>query len=207
MTHRFLACAALSAATLLVISAQPAPKAASKKAWTAPIASDGHPDLQGVWTNATITRMARPAEFNGKLNLTDAEAKAYEAKDHDAAEEKPGKDGVTLGGAVFSGANAGYNVLFIDRGNELARVDGNEAQFADRRSSRWQGSSARSDRQELVAAADVVARAARGGGQYDSVKNRPVSERCLVGFGSTSGPPMLPVLYNNNYQIVQTPTP
>jgi hypothetical protein len=25
-----------------------------------------------------------------------------------------------------------------------------------------------------------------------------------VGFGSTSGPPMLPVLYNNNYQIVQT---
>jgi hypothetical protein len=43
-----------------------------------------------------------------------------------------------------------------------------------------------------------------GGGQYDTVKNRPVSERCLVGFGSTSGPPMLPVLYNNNYQIVQT---
>src|SRR5678816_1041063 len=29
-------------------------------------------------------------------------------------------------------------------------------------------------------------------------------ERCLVGFGSTSGPPMLPVMYNNNYQIVQT---
>ena len=28
---------------------------------------------------------------------------------------------------------------------------------------------------------------------------------CLLGFGSTSGPPMLPVLYNNNYQIVQTP--
>jgi hypothetical protein len=40
---------------------------------------------------------------------------------------------------------------------------------------------------------------------YDNVKNRPVSERCLVGFGSTSGPPMMPVLYNNNYQIVQTP--
>ena len=52
-----------------------------------------------------------------------------------------------------------------------------------------------------------------GGGQgeqfagmsYDSVKRRPLSERCLLGFGSTSGPPMLPVLYNNNYQIVQTP--
>src|ERR1700689_4385754 len=33
----------------------------------------------------------------------------------------------------------------------------------------------------------------------------PISERCLIGFGSTSGPPMMPVLYNNNYQIVQTP--
>ena len=43
------------------------------------------------------------------------------------------------------------------------------------------------------------------GGSFDSVKDRPLSERCLIGFGSTSGPPMLPVLYNNNYQIVQTP--
>jgi hypothetical protein len=41
-------------------------------------------------------------------------------------------------------------------------------------------------------------------GKYDNVKDRPTSERCLIGFGSTSGPPMLPVLYNNNYQIVQT---
>ena len=40
---------------------------------------------------------------------------------------------------------------------------------------------------------------------FDSVKTRPLSERCIIGFGSTSGPPMLPVLYNNNYQIVQTP--
>ena len=40
---------------------------------------------------------------------------------------------------------------------------------------------------------------------YDSIKRRPTSERCLIGFGSTSGPPMLPVLYNNNYEIVQTP--
>ena len=47
--------------------------------------------------------------------------------------------------------------------------------------------------------------AVHGGGRFDSVKDRPLSERCLLGFGSTSGPPMLPVLYNNNYQIVQTP--
>jgi hypothetical protein len=37
------------------------------------------------------------------------------------------------------------------------------------------------------------------------VNDRPLSERCIIGFGSTSGPPMLPVLYNNTYEIVQTP--
>jgi hypothetical protein len=45
----------------------------------------------------------------------------------------------------------------------------------------------------------------RGFNRYDSVKDRPLSERCIIGFGSTSGPPMLPVLYNNTYEIVQTP--
>jgi len=37
---------------------------------------------------------------------------------------------------------------------------------------------------------------------FDGVKDRPLTERCLVG---TTGPPMLPVLYNNNYQIIETP--
>jgi len=44
-----------------------------------------------------------------------------------------------------------------------------------------------------------------GRGAYDNVEQRPLSERCLLGFGSTSGPPALPVLYNNLKQIVQTP--
>jgi hypothetical protein len=34
---------------------------------------------------------------------------------------------------------------------------------------------------------------------------RSLGERCIVGYGSTGGPPMLNVLYNNNYQIVQSP--
>ena len=33
---------------------------------------------------------------------------------------------------------------------------------------------------------------------------RSLGERCIVGFGSSGGPPMLNVLYNNNYQIVQS---
>jgi hypothetical protein len=39
---------------------------------------------------------------------------------------------------------------------------------------------------------------------WDGPENRPLGERCILGFGSTAGPPMLNVLYNNNYQIVQS---
>jgi hypothetical protein len=40
---------------------------------------------------------------------------------------------------------------------------------------------------------------------YDNPENRPLADRCLLGFGSTSGPPMLPdYFYNNLHQIVQT---
>src|SRR5580704_15775552 len=172
---------------------------AQVKNWTVPRASDGHPDLQGVWTNATITRMERLPEFNGKLDLSEEDAAKFEKKDHDEGQEQPGKDGVTLGGIKFSGANAGYNALFIDRGNELARVDGKK------RSSLIIDPP---DGKVPERVAKAGAARVRGGGEYgnyDNVKNRPVSERCLVGFGSTSGPPMMPVLYNNNYQIVQTP--
>jgi hypothetical protein len=45
-----------------------------------PHTPDGHPDLQGVWTNATITPLERSATLAGKTTLTDVEAKAYEQK-------------------------------------------------------------------------------------------------------------------------------
>jgi hypothetical protein len=197
--HISVSTALLIAAPVFLNAQTPATKPAPKKNWTVPRTADGKPDLQGVWTNATITRMERLPQFNGKLDLTEEEAVKFEKGDRDAAEEKPGQEGVTLGGVKFSGANAGYNALFIDRGSELARVDGKKRSslIIDPPDGKVPA------RVEKSGAARV-----RGGGEfgnYDSVKSRPVSERCLVGFGSTSGPPMMPVLYNNNYQIVQTP--
>ena len=44
-----------------------------------------------------------------------------------------------------------------------------------------------------------------GKGPYDDPESRTLSDRCLLGFGSTGGPPMLPTLYNNLKRIVQTP--
>jgi len=168
----------------------------TKQSKSIPRTADGHPDLQGVWTNATLTPLERPAEFAGKATLSDAEAKAYERKDTETN---------TLDGSVENDFNkrtggpgvGAYNNLFVDRGSELARVDGVKR------------TSLIIDPPDGRIPLTAAAREQSNGGlarysRFDSVKDRPLSERCIIGFGSTAGPPMLPVLYNNNYQIVQT---
>jgi len=164
-------------------------------------AADGHPDLQGVWTNATLTPMERPAAFAGKATVSDAEARAYEKKDLETNDiDKPDAPLLAAAGSG-SGATAvgGYNNLFMDRGSELARVDGvkRTSLIIDPPDGKVPPLTPEAKQRN--------AGRSRGSNSYDNVKDRPLSERCLVGFGSTSGPPMLPVLYNNNYQIVQTP--
>ena len=185
MSYRFLLF--LSALTLL---GQPAKM---------PRTPDGHPDLQGTWTNATITPMERPAMFATKPTLTDAEAREFEKKDAAELQSVDGASEHPLLAAAGSSGTGGYNVLFIDRGQELARVDGvkRTSLVVDPPDGKVPPMTPEAQkRMGLMMRSFFV---------MNSVKDRPLSERCLLGFGSTSGPPMLPVLYNNNYQIVQTP--
>ena len=192
MRQRHLAEAATLALALATIMAGQQP-AKSR----IPRAPDGHPDLQGVWTNATITPLERPAAFGDKLTITDEEATKLEKN---AAEELAKVDGASehpLLAAAGSNGTGGYNVLFIARGSEFARIDGKK------RTSLVVDPPDGHVPPMLPAARER--NLAMGGNRLDSVKDRPLAERCLLAFGSSSGPPMLPVLYNNNYQIVQTP--
>ena len=186
---------ALGALALMIHVPLPAQTQPAKaKSWTTPRTPDGHPDLQGIWTNATITPLERPAALAGKATLSDAEAKAYEVKDSQT--NTLDEESSPLVAATGSGAVGAYNNLFVDRGSELARVDGvkRTSLIVDPPNGKIP-----------MLAGRMRPMRAPGFGRYDSVKDRPLSERCLLGFGSTSGPPMLPVLYNNNYQIVETP--
>jgi hypothetical protein len=192
----FLSVATLALAVFCVAQT-PAGKSGSKN-WTVPRTPDGKPDLQGVWTNATITPMERPANLAGKATMTDAEAAAYEKATHDGLAAQDGKSEGPLLAAAGSSGTGGYNFLFIDPGSELARVDGVKR------------TSLIVDPPDGRVPALPRQRNARdsngyGGGSFDSVKDRPLAERCIVAFGSSSGPPMMPTLYNNTYQIVQTP--
>ena len=175
-------------------------------AWKAPRNAYGQPDLSGVWTNATITTLERPPAFGERKVLTDAEARRLEsgnaARVQRAAEAT--KDGTKVDelpscGGGQTGPACGYNAFWVDPGTKVIRVG------AEARTSILV--EPKDGRLPLTPAAQARIRAAQGTvrvGNFDGPERRPLGERCLVGFGSTSGPPMLPVLYNNHYQIVQT---
>jgi hypothetical protein len=163
--------------------------------WQAPRTRDGVPDLQGLWTNATITALERPSQFD-RLVLSEAEAAAWEAADAEfyAAIDEVPEEGLQAGGDV-----GGYNSVWMDPGTRALRVNG------EIRSSII---TAPADGQlplRLGARAKLYEFLRRLQSAFDGPEQRPLGERCIVGFGSTGGPPMLPVLYNNNYQIVQSP--
>ncbi len=167
---------------------------AGAEAWKHPRMSWGAPDLQGTWTNATITGLERPDELEN-LVLTPLEASQIE---NGTADFMASIDEVPEG-ELESGADVGgYNTFWMDPGKRLARVRG------EIRSSL------------IVDPPDGELPYSLRGWSYllrrywqlrnmDNPETRLLGQRCIVGFGSTGGPPMLPVLYNNHYQIVQSP--
>lgn len=183
-------------------------QSASKSRYQAPRTTDGHPDLQGVWTNATITPFERPDRFGDRLALTEEEAHALEsaeasavAKGNEPTDPKLGIQDLPVDcGRGFTGTGCGYNGFWIDPGTQVMTINGEKrsSMVVDPPSGKVPPLSPQA--RERIAARG----GARRGGAYDGPEARPLGERCIMSFGSSAGPPMLPLLYNNNYQIVQS---
>ena len=166
---------------------------ANKKAWVQPKTPDGKPDLQGVWTNSTLTPVERPAEFQGKPTISEAEAVAYEKRTVEGRnrDQRASDPEVDVGRA--------YNELFFDQGSKLSRVDGTArtSMIIDPPDGKIPALTPEAQKRM-----DAVRTAARLH-PADGPESRSLPERCI--FWPTAGPPMLPGPYNNMYQIYQTP--
>jgi hypothetical protein len=166
--------------------------------WQAPRTAWGAPDLQGTWTNASLTSLERADMFNGKATLSDAEAAEFERTNafaqFSAADAKPTDPSVQ---SKASSDPGGYNAFWLDPGTRLANVKGeHRTSFIVEPTT---------GKVPYTPDGLKAFQAARASMNFDGPERRALGERCLLGFGSTSGPPMLPDVYNNNYQIVQTP--
>lgn len=178
--------------------------------WKVPRTPDGKPDLQGNWTNATLTQLERSLEFGERKTLTPEEAAKIEgaAAQHVEENAKPTdpKAGIldlpTDCGYGFTGTNCGYNNFWVDRGTQVVRIDGQP-----RSSIITEPTNGRIPSLTPVGAKEAGARMTafrKGAGPVDGPEIRSLGERCLTSFGSSAGPPMLPLMYNNTYSIVQT---
>jgi hypothetical protein len=183
------------------------------------------PDLSGTYNIATLTPLQRPERFGDKATLTDAEAQAYAeywannmAKDEEpsdpdrTAPPKGGTDIFVPEITAAAGGVGGYNGFYMDFGSSTFKLDGKY-----RTSIITQPANGRMPELSAAGMKKMAASGERihentgtawwldkGIGPYDNPENRPLAERCLLGFGSTAGPPALPVMYNNLKRIVHT---
>jgi hypothetical protein len=175
-------------------AAQAAP--ASSQSPAAPAAPSGAarvPDLEGVWSFATLTPLERPADLAGKPELTAEEAAAYEQR----TVERNNRDRRDRSSPEADVGGA-YNEAWFDRGSVLTVVNGKKRSslVVDPPDGKIPALTAGGQRRADARAAD------RRDHPTDGPENQGLPTRCLL-FGA--GPPIVPGPYNNLVQIFQFP--
>ncbi len=205
-TLKALACAAAFGLALTPTLAHAQPPAAPKTGYKAPRMADGHPDFQGTWTSATVTRLERNARYGASLVLTEAETRSIEKKTQAQIDlgNKPTDPNAKVtdlpadcsGGR---GVDCNYNAAWTDPGSVVMRVNGQA-----RNGFITSTPDGRVPMRKDVKVNPFGRSLKVGASPSDNPETRALGERCLLSFGNSSGPVMLPGLYNNTYQFVQT---
>jgi len=172
-----------------------APAAKSTRPFVPPKTPWGEPDLQGVYSNKTITPLERPAQFASQAELTGEEIADLEKR----ASTRSADVGRTKG--TEGDVSGAYNEFWWDRGKKV--TTNRSSLIVDPPDGRVPALTADAQRR---AAEEYKQPIFRGGGANgrgaDWTTDRSLFERCI-----TRGLPgaMSPTAYNNTYRIVQSP--
>ena len=186
----------VAASTIIALAAlAPLPAAGQTTART----PWGDPDLQGTYTNKTITPLQRPADLAAQEFLTQEETANLEQATVDQnrrlltrpARRTAATESVDRG---EDGAPGFYNNFWLDRGTTST---GRTSLIVDPLDGRIPALTPEAQRRE-----DARAETRRARGPADVWTDLDLNDRCMLW---SVGPPMVPTGYNNNYLILQTP--
>jgi hypothetical protein len=180
MRERFLLYLLVAIAAGIVMKPLPAVAQSKNATWTPSRTPDGQPDLQGIWTNPTITPFERPVELGNKQFLTEKEVADLEKQAAASKVDAPPKEGDV----------GAYNQFWFDSGTKVVSTR-QTSLVVDPPDGRVPVTASAEARRDYDAAHIG-----------DSYQYMSVWDRCI-----TRGVPagMFPAGYNNAYQIVQIP--
>ena len=187
------------AAMILVASAQGPQRRTPAGAYTAPRNAFGQPDLEGVWTNDSITPLQRPAAWADKTTLTDAEVEQLKKASAQLEEEGDALFGDELILDVLAGKQkpashdtqtGNYNGFWLP-GRD---IDHRTSLIIDPPNGRIPPETPEAQKRRAALAEERRLRPA------DGPASRGMSERCI-----TFGVPRFQAAYSSVYQIVQSP--
>src|SRR5258708_3111740 len=168
----------VAAAGQSTTAAVKAKTAAAVKTWTPPRNPDGQPDLQGVWSNATLTPLERPSQLAGKESFTEKEAAEYARQ----VLENTNRD--RRDGGAEADLNRAYNDGWYDSGTKVVKTR-RTSLVIDPPDGRIPALTPEAKKRVDAFAED---RRRRGGSDpADSWEDRSLTERCI-----TRGVPKLP---------------
>ena len=178
--------------------------AISGKAWDPPHGPDGHPDLNGIWTTATLTPLERSKELAGKPFFTREEAAAFEKQTiQDLNADRRDKN-------HEADLARAYNDAWWDWGTKVAKTlqtslvvdppDGRVPPYTPEAQKRI---AARAQAIQERCKHTVCIPSVFDFLPADGPEDRSLMDRCIL--FPDAPVPMLPNAYNNNYQIVESP--
>ena len=186
-----------------------------------PRTPDGHADLQGTYDLGTLTPLERQQGMPAVLPAVQAaklEKDLLRQMETGALPSRPDRSAPPVGGDGSKGPAGnvgGYNTFWLDPGSHFTKVNGEirTSLIVDPTDGRVPPLTPEAKQRNAARETTTSDQQSRendpgyeGPGAYDDPERRPLGERCLLGFASTSGPPALPTyFYNNLHQVVQTP--